>query len=95
MIKVGVMLANIILAQTACEPGDTMQKRLSQANQEQMIFSGSIANGSLIELWANFDAGTWSILNVRQLDTKTTLTCMLAFGDGANVRRPERPGTPL
>ena len=96
MITAAIVLAGFIQAQAgACLPDGAIQKRLAEVNKEEMIFSGANGDGVVVELWANFDAGTWSILTVRRLSAATNLSCMIAFGDGATVRRPKPRGTPL
>ncbi|SDY55084.1 hypothetical protein [Citreimonas salinaria] len=58
------LFATSAIAQSGCVPhADAMEVRAG-THSEERIGMGLSANGTLMEIWANHDTGTWTILRV-------------------------------
>ena len=70
-----ILLASPSSAQVQCALGD-VGAELLQSYGEHLIFQGVTKDGTLLEIYASRDRGTWSV--VEQING---LSCLMFFGE--------------
>ena len=62
-VGIGVLFGAAAHAQEdMCGPSETIHAALVERFGEQRIWHGLTGSGSIIEIWANLDTGTWTAL---------------------------------
>lgn len=66
------------MAQENCAPRDVVTESLRSRYGESVQSMGMVANGTVLEMWANAETGTWSIMITRP----DGISCLPASGRG-------------
>ena len=77
-------------AQRTCARHDDQTAQLAEKYGETRIGFGVSGPTAIIEVWANVETGTWSILVVYP----NGVSCLKAAGDGWETDPPVVPGDP-
>lgn len=72
-----VSLCTTVAAQTpTCAPVARGAEILQEGFGESLLFSAVLDSGSIIEIWANLETGTWSLVG-----NDGNMRCLLASGE--------------
>lgn len=84
------MLASPAWSQTRnCAPRDAVTERLASAYGETRQSIGLGANNAVVETWASFETGTWTVT----VTSPNGLTCLVASGQAFERVTEELPNT--
>jgi hypothetical protein len=73
-----------------CGPTETVHEALAERFGEQRIWHGLTGSGSIIEIWANVDTGTWTALQTYSRGE----SCVREDGSSATIAEIIPTGAP-
>lgn len=86
-----MILAAAILAQAACAPRDKAIETLADDFGEVRQSIGLSGNNTIVEVYANLETGSWTILSTNA----SGLACMVASGAYFSILHEELQGEAL
>ena len=86
IILTALVFSTSAIAQERCADRDLVIKRLSVYFGEVNQFIGLTTGGSVMEVWASKETGTWSIT----ITQEAGITCFLAVGQRFKIRDDEQ-----
>lgn len=92
LIALAVLAASPVAAQEPqCGPRDPFVKTLADSYGESRVGVGIEARGGLVELYADPDDGSWTLLVVRP----DGIACMVSEGHQWTIEAPAKKGVAL
>jgi len=79
-----------VAAQQVCDLHETQSNQLKSRYGEQRIGFGMSGPAAIVEIWANTETGTWTILVVYP----DGMSCLKAAGESWQTDPPVSPGDP-
>ena len=88
-LAVSMGMAGAVQAQQACAPTPAVADRLSGAFNESIRAEGLTGNRVVLQMWANEETGTWTVITVHP----EGISCVRASGGNFNAIAAEPAGT--
>jgi|APSaa5957512535_1039671.scaffolds.fasta_scaffold89905_2 hypothetical protein len=83
-----LLLAMLLSVQGACMPYNLAAEKLAELSDEVIVGRGLKREGPMIEVWADLDDGSWTVLQV----TPDGRACLMSYGEDWHVPLTPEPG---